>query len=141
MIAVTGKPPTRAPIPSTGPTAPGRGMICATVGDIVSWIRHTGAQLSTRTGILRAFGAEHLYGPRCYAPTACASSIERLASKIDARQFTAGYPANSPGSSSTRFGDFALNLASTAVTAIASTTGKHASRPNVRCSLAALAYR
>jgi hypothetical protein len=49
-----------------------------------------------RTGILRAFGAEHLYGPRCYAPTGCASIIERLAGKIDARRFNPGYPANFP---------------------------------------------
>jgi len=49
-----------------------------------------------RTGILRAFAAEHLYGPRCYAPTGCASIIERLAGKIDARQFNPRYPANFP---------------------------------------------
>jgi hypothetical protein len=49
-----------------------------------------------RTGILRAFKAEHLYGPRCYAPTGCAAIIERLANKIDARQFNPGYPATFP---------------------------------------------
>ena len=49
-----------------------------------------------RTGISRAFAAEHLYGPRCYAPTGCASIIEWLASKIDARRFNPGYPANFP---------------------------------------------
>jgi hypothetical protein len=49
-----------------------------------------------RTGILRAFRAEHLYGPRCYAPTGCAAIIERLANRIDARQFNPGYPANFP---------------------------------------------
>jgi hypothetical protein len=49
-----------------------------------------------RTGILQAFAAEHLYGPRCYTPTGCASIIERLASKIDARQFNPRYPADFP---------------------------------------------
>jgi len=49
-----------------------------------------------RTGILRAFNAEHPYGPRCYAPTGCAAIIERLANKIDARQFNPSYPATFP---------------------------------------------
>jgi hypothetical protein len=49
-----------------------------------------------RTGILRAFAAEHLYGPRCYAPIGCASIIEGVAGNIDARRFNLNYPANFP---------------------------------------------
>jgi hypothetical protein len=49
-----------------------------------------------RTGILRDFGADHLYGPGCYAPAGCAAIIERIASKIDARRFNPSYPANFP---------------------------------------------
>jgi hypothetical protein len=49
-----------------------------------------------RTGILRDFGADHPYGPRCYAPTGCAVIVERLAAGIDARQFNPSYPANFP---------------------------------------------
>lgn len=49
-----------------------------------------------RTGILRAFAAAHLHGPRCYAPTGCASIIERVAGNIDARRFNPIYPANFP---------------------------------------------
>ncbi len=40
-----------------------------------------------RTGVLRRFEAEHLYGPRCYGPGNCADIIARVAHEIDARQF------------------------------------------------------
>lgn len=49
-----------------------------------------------RTGILRDFGADHPYGPRCYGPTGCATIIERLAAEIDARRFNSSYPVNFP---------------------------------------------
>lgn len=49
-----------------------------------------------RTGILRHWGAEHLYGPRCYAPGGCADIIERIAANIDARHFNPAFPANFP---------------------------------------------
>jgi hypothetical protein len=49
-----------------------------------------------RTGILRDFGADHPYGPRCYAANGCAAIVERIASKIDARQFNPAFPANFP---------------------------------------------
>jgi hypothetical protein len=49
-----------------------------------------------RTGILRDFGADHPYGPRCYAPNGCADIVERIASNIDARRFNPAYPANFP---------------------------------------------
>jgi hypothetical protein len=40
-----------------------------------------------RTGVLRRFEAEHLYGPRCYRGGGCADIIEMVADRIDARQF------------------------------------------------------
>ena len=49
-----------------------------------------------RTGILRDLRAEHAYGTGCYAPSGCAAIIERIASKIDARDFNPAYPANFP---------------------------------------------
>jgi len=49
-----------------------------------------------RTGILRELGADHAYGPGCYAPGGCAAIIERIAGKIDARRFNPSYPANFP---------------------------------------------
>jgi len=49
-----------------------------------------------RTGILRDFRAEHLYGPGCYVPGGCAAIIERIADKIDARRFNPSYPATFP---------------------------------------------
>jgi hypothetical protein len=49
-----------------------------------------------RTGILRDFAAEHPYGVRCYAQGGCAAIIERIAGKIDARQFNTAFPANFP---------------------------------------------
>jgi hypothetical protein len=49
-----------------------------------------------RTGILRELNGEHPYGDRCYAPNGCASIIERIAGKIDARRFNPAFPANFP---------------------------------------------
>ena len=49
-----------------------------------------------RTGILRDLRADHPYGTRCYAPRGCATIIERIAGKIDARRFNPAYPANFP---------------------------------------------
>jgi hypothetical protein len=40
-----------------------------------------------RTGILRRFDADHLYGPACYQPGGCADIIAAVADAIDARQF------------------------------------------------------
>lgn len=56
-----------------------------------------------RTGVLRRFGAEHAYGPRCYASGGCADLIRGLAARIDARQFNATFPADFP-----RFIQFAI---------------------------------
>ncbi len=49
-----------------------------------------------RTGSLRRCGAEHRYGPACYAPGGCAEILRRLAESIDARQFNPRFPAHFP---------------------------------------------
>ena len=49
-----------------------------------------------RTGILRRFDAQHVYGPACYRPGGCMDIIERVATQIDARQFNSKYPRNFP---------------------------------------------
>lgn len=49
-----------------------------------------------RTGILRDFGADHPYGPRCYAAGGCAEIIERIAGTIDVRRFNPAFPVNFP---------------------------------------------
>jgi hypothetical protein len=49
-----------------------------------------------RTGILRRLGAEHLYGPTCYAADSCGEILERIAATIDARRFNPAFPANFP---------------------------------------------
>jgi hypothetical protein len=56
-----------------------------------------------RSGVLRRFGAEHPYGPRCYAAGGCSDLVRGLAERIDARQFDTTYPANFP-----RFIQFAI---------------------------------
>ena len=49
-----------------------------------------------RTGILRRLGADHPYGPSCYRPSGCANIIERVAGRIDAREFNPDFPAIFP---------------------------------------------
>jgi hypothetical protein len=49
-----------------------------------------------RTGILRRFSAEHLYGDRCYRPEGCAQIIDLVATHIDAREFNPAFPAKFP---------------------------------------------
>jgi hypothetical protein len=49
-----------------------------------------------RTGILRRFDADHLYGPACYRPGGCADIIEAVATQIDARQFNPRFPKAFP---------------------------------------------
>ena len=49
-----------------------------------------------RTGILWRQGAEHPYGPTCYAPDGCGEILERIAATIDARRFNPAFPANFP---------------------------------------------
>ncbi|HEV2593797.1 MAG TPA: hypothetical protein VGU01_01190 [Sphingomicrobium sp.] len=49
-------------------------------------------KLLHRTGILRRFGADHLFGPACYAPNGCAEIVEKVAGRIDAREFNMDFP-------------------------------------------------
>jgi hypothetical protein len=49
-----------------------------------------------RTGILRRFEADHAYGMACYRPGGCASIIEAVAERIDARQFNPAFPKSFP---------------------------------------------
>jgi hypothetical protein len=56
-----------------------------------------------RTGTLSRLGADHPYGPACYAPGGCAEIIEQLAATIDARRFNPTFPVNFP-----RFVQYAL---------------------------------
>jgi len=49
-----------------------------------------------RTGTLHRCGADHRYGPACYAPGGCAEILRRLAESIDARRFNRAFPAVFP---------------------------------------------
>lgn len=49
-----------------------------------------------RTGILRRLDADHVYGPHCYAAGGCDDVIAGLADRIDAREFSADFPARFP---------------------------------------------
>jgi len=49
-----------------------------------------------RTGTLQRCGAEHPYGPACYAPGGCANILRRFAEAVDARQFNPAFPATFP---------------------------------------------
>lgn len=49
-----------------------------------------------RTGILTQLGAAHPYGPRCYGNNGCAEIIEKIAGRIDARQFNRSFPIAFP---------------------------------------------
>jgi hypothetical protein len=49
-----------------------------------------------RTGILRRFGAGHLYGPGCYEAGGCAEIIHEVTDRIDARQFNSSFPQTFP---------------------------------------------
>ena len=45
-----------------------------------------------RTGILRRFDADHLYGSACYRPGRCADIIRAVADQVDARAFNPDFP-------------------------------------------------
>lgn len=49
-----------------------------------------------RTGVLCRFGCEHEIGPACYLPGSCASLIEGLAQRIDARAYNPLFPSVFP---------------------------------------------
>lgn len=52
--------------------------------------------LLRRTGILAAFDAAHVYGPKCYQHGGCSEILRRTAKCVDARQFNRVFPANFP---------------------------------------------
>ncbi len=49
-----------------------------------------------RSGCLADLGAEHTYGPGCYAPGGCANIIEAASQHIDARRYCPEGPATFP---------------------------------------------
>lgn len=49
-----------------------------------------------RTGVLRRFEAEHLYGPRCYGSGGCFDIMRGLAERFDARTINPAFPACFP---------------------------------------------
>jgi hypothetical protein len=49
-----------------------------------------------RTGILRRFNTDHVYGPACYQLGGCADIIQSVAEEIDARQFNPRFPKTFP---------------------------------------------
>lgn len=49
-----------------------------------------------RTGILKAFDAEHAYGSACYRETGCSAVIGQIASAVDARRFNPAFPRDFP---------------------------------------------
>jgi hypothetical protein len=49
-----------------------------------------------RTGILKRFGAQHPYGPRCYDRAGCADLLAALAGAIDTRAFNPAFPPTFP---------------------------------------------
>jgi len=49
-----------------------------------------------RTGVLKRFGADHLYGLHCYAADGCADIIRTISRIIDVRAFNPSFPRNFP---------------------------------------------
>ena len=49
-----------------------------------------------RTGVLARCEAKHPYGPQCYGKDGCAGIIEKVAAKIDAREFNKTFPRYFP---------------------------------------------
>ena len=49
-----------------------------------------------RTGITARLDAEHPYGPRCYEKNGCAEIIEKIAGRIDAKEFNKTFPGYFP---------------------------------------------
>jgi len=49
-----------------------------------------------RSGTLHRCGADHRYGPACYAPGGCAEILRHFAATVDARQFNPAFPAVFP---------------------------------------------
>jgi len=49
-----------------------------------------------RTGSLRRCGADHRYGPACYATGGCAEILRDFAATVDARAFNPAFPSVFP---------------------------------------------
>ena len=49
-----------------------------------------------RTGILARCNAKHPYGPHCYGKNGCAEIIEKIARRIDAKEFNKTFPSYFP---------------------------------------------
>lgn len=60
------------------------GSMVAVDGLVHAWLH--------RTGILASLNAEHPYGPRCYGKDGCSEIIEKIALRIDVRQFNKSFP-------------------------------------------------
>ena len=48
------------------------------------------------TGILARCKAQHPIGPRCYERNGCAGIVEKIAARIDAREFNRAFPSYFP---------------------------------------------
>jgi hypothetical protein len=81
------------------------GLLLAAPGDMPVWVEVGGSMIAVdtlvhnflvRTGILRRFDADHAYGMACYRPGGCASIIEAVSGRIDARQFNPAFPRSFP---------------------------------------------
>jgi hypothetical protein len=81
------------------------GLLLAAPEDMPVWIEVGASMIAVdslvhnwlvRTGILHRFDADHAYGMACYRPGGCASIIEAVAERIDARQFNPAFPRSFP---------------------------------------------
>ena len=81
------------------------GILLAAPGDLPVWIEVGASMIAIdtlvhnwlhRTGILARFDADHAYGMACYRSGGCASIIEAVAERINARQFNPAFPRSFP---------------------------------------------
>jgi hypothetical protein len=81
------------------------GILLAAPGDRPLWVEVGASMIAIdtlvhnflhRTGILHRFDAVHAYGLPCYRPGGCASIIEAVSERIDARQFNPAFPRSFP---------------------------------------------
>jgi hypothetical protein len=77
-------------------TAPRKMKLWAEVGVGMIAIDTLVHNFLVRTGVLRRFNADHLYGPACYRVGGCADIIQSVAEEIDASQFNPQFPKTFP---------------------------------------------
>jgi hypothetical protein len=77
-------------------TAPRKMKMWAEVGAGMIAIDTLVHNFLVRTGILRRFDADHVYGPACYRIGGCADIVQAVAEQIDARQFNPRFPKTFP---------------------------------------------